>query len=198
MKKTAILVLAALLLALPILGLGETVTNPEVTEAPAATETPVWGMGRGNRWQQNQTTPPQSNFVDENQDGVCDTCGQASGQNPQAPGFVDENADGVCDHYGTDAQYQGRGRMMQGRMQGMQGRGAQAFRGRAPMGQGRVQGMRGHMGMMRNRMHRGQGQSFADANQDGVCDFFQNNTQSQPGGRFRNNTPQGPGGCFGR
>lgn len=186
MKKLTILLAIALMLALPVLGLAETAAAPETTEIPEVTETPAWGMGWGRgRWNQQAPAevPQAPGFVDENQDGVCDTCGQTPGQNPQAPGFTDENADGVCDHFGTDAQFQGRAGMMQGRSR-MAQRGMRMAqgRGRGMMGQGRTQ-------MMRGRMHNAQGQNsqgpnFADANQDGICDFFQNNNNTRPGGRF--------------
>lgn len=174
MKKSSVLiVMLALALALPVFGLAEAAaTDTPATPAP----TTPWGIGRGYRWQQTPPAAPQNNFVDENQDGVCDNCGQTPGQNPQAPGFVDADQDGVCDKFGTQAQFQGRG--MMGRQQGMRGQ---------------MQGMRGQMQGMRGRMHRMQnqtngyqpGRGFVDANNDGICDLFQNNTPRQPGGRFR-------------
>ena len=50
-----------------------------------------------------------SGFVDEDGDGVCDTCGNGSGQ---GRGFVDDDGDGVCDHAGTGQQGARRGRGM--------------------------------------------------------------------------------------
>ena len=178
MKKTLLILAMALLIALPALGLATDLPAPTETEAPAATETEApaatnapLGRQYGRRWQQAnpEAAQPSPGFVDENKDGICDNCGTAEGQNPQAPGFVDENKDGVCDHYGTDEQRQNQG---QRRHAGMRGRGMQK---RSPMGQ-----QRGRQGSV-------QGPNWADANGDGICDNFRGGRQGQGGqGRGRN------------
>ena len=112
MKRLFVLMLV-LSLALPVLGLAaEVTTTPDVT--PLA-----YGAQQGRRWNATPAVPadpaaPQSNYVDENNDGICDNCGTAQGTNPDAPGFVDADKDGVCDNLGTAQQYQGR--MGQGRL----------------------------------------------------------------------------------
>ena len=183
MKELTVLLLAMLLAALPLMGLMEDTTAAEApVETPAETpaaQAPRWGW----RWNQNQeqAQPP---FVDENQDGVCDTCGQTPGQNPAAPGFTDEDQDGVCDHYvpGVGPGFQGRSQA-QGRMPMMRGR---MMMGRGRMAQGRMGGRRG--GMQGPQGRGAQGPSFLDENQDGICDRFNPGT-AQPW-----NTPGfGPG-----
>lgn len=163
MKKTMLVILIlALLASVPLFGLAETTQTPDTNPAP----TQSFGQQRGRRrvW---QPEAPAGGFVDENQDGVCDNCGQIPGQNPQAPGFADENKDGVCDRFGTEAQRLNR---------------------RHGMGQGRTQQLkrgRGGMAQTQNRTNL-QEKNFTDANQDGICDLFQNRTrQQQPGGRGR-------------
>ena len=144
MKKILVLMLAMAML-LPLMGLAEAPAAPEATaEVEAAPETtqPVQGRGQQMRRRWQETEAP--GFVDENEDGLCDHCGAKAGE--QGSNFLDENKDGVCDHRETaEGGPQGRmqrGKPMQGRgrMQGagcrgrfMQGRG-QAGR---PMGQGR-------------------------------------------------------------
>lgn len=190
MNKLTALLLAALLFALPLTGslaeappaespgavttpaeTPETETPPaELPEAEAPAEAPrAPSCCRG--WRRNQARPSQAPFVDENQDGLCDTCGQAPGQNPGAPGFTDEDQDGVCDHLGTSQQRQGRQRLMRGR---------QAVRKLGRM-------MRGRMGGMRGALPNTQGRFFQDQDQDGVCDHFNQGT-GQPW-----TAPRGPG-----
>lgn len=115
MKRMFVLMLV-LSLALPVLGLAAEATAPDTT--PLAL-----GAQRGRRWNTTPADPaaPQSNYVDENNDGLCDNCGTAQGTNPDAPGFVDADKDGVCDNLGTAQQYQGR--MGQRGRRGMQARG---------------------------------------------------------------------------
>lgn len=45
---------------------------------------------------------PKVNYVDENNDGVCDNaaCGECKNTQAQQRNFVDENNDGVCDNAG--------------------------------------------------------------------------------------------------
>jgi len=186
MNKLTALLLAALLFALPLTGsLAEAppaespgaVTTPAETpetetppaESPASEAPRAPSCCRG--WRRNQARPSQAPFVDENQDGLCDTCGQAPGQNPGAPGFTDEDQDGVCDHLGTSQQRQGRQRLMRGR---------QAVRKLGRM-------MRGRMGGMRGALPNTQGRFFQDQYQDGVCDHFNQGT-GQPW-----TAPRGPG-----
>jgi hypothetical protein len=102
MKNRTLALILALGMALPILGLAAA-TDASVT-APAA------GVSG-------------SNYVDENNDGVCDNCGTAlqgtgrgqgmngRGMNTNTAGsnYVDENNDGVCDNCGTTLQGTGRG-----------------------------------------------------------------------------------------
>lgn len=109
MKKTLFVLILALVLALPLLGLAEDTAVPEAQPESTAPAAP-YGTGRG-RWADKAPAP---RFQDENGDGVCDGCGQKPGENQEAPGFVDEDGDGKCDRYGTEDQYQGRG-MMRGR-----------------------------------------------------------------------------------
>lgn len=134
MKKTLLMLMLALALTLPLFGLAEAAAAPE-TEVPAKeTFTPPGGQ-YGRRWNTpgaNMPVPPQANrFTDEDNDGVCDLCGNEPGKNTQAPGFVDENQDGVCDHYGTDEQYQGRmgNRPMGGRGMQRPGKHGQGMQG---------------------------------------------------------------------
>ena len=161
MKKNLIILTLALLIALPVLGFAADVTSPEVQTAQAS---PLGGQ-YGRRWNQApQTQAPQApavlqgNYVDADNDGKCDICGNEQGKNATAPGFVDADNDGTCDHYGTDLQGQG------GRNQGM-------GRGQSAQGKG-VQGS-------------AQGQSFVDADKDGVCDNL-GSAAGQGAGRGRN------------
>ena len=151
MKKNLIILTLALLIALPVFGLAiAELATPVSPEVRASETTP-------------ETTAPQTGFLDTDNDGVCDNCGNALGTNSDAPNYIDENKDGVCDYFGSAQQGQGQGRMqsMCGRGQGMMGRGQQ--------GQGNIQG-----------------QNYADANNDGVCDHFGTDTQRNFGpGRNR-------------
>ena len=75
-----------------------------------------------------------------------------------------------------------RGRMQQmmGRMQEMRGR-MQQMMGRGQNAQGRGQGMMG-----RSVQGNAQGSNYLDANNDGVCDYYNGNTQRNFGhGRNR-------------
>ena len=193
MKKNLMILTMALMIALPVFGLAADAATPAAPEVQAAETTPVTPLGGqyGRRW--NQTNPdetvPQAGFVDADGDGVCDTCGNAQGTDPDAPDYIDENKDGVCDHFGTDEQGQGQGRMqemrgrmqqMMGRMQEMRGRMQQTM-GRGQNAQGRGQGMMG-LGVQGNT----QGSNYLDANNDGVCDYYNGNTQRNFGhGRNR-------------
>lgn len=163
MKKKMLLLVLALLLALPVLGLAaESTEIPKaetVPESETAPETTVpFGM---MRWHRRNSTPGQADpsvpfgsgqrrwnqapgnllpFADENGDGLCDVCGREPGTNPQSPGFTDEDGDGVCDHLGTGRQPQGRMGMRGLRCGGMRGpmrRGAgQNNRGTTAFGRG--------------------------------------------------------------
>ena len=179
MKKNLMILTMALMIALPVFGLAADAATPAAPEVQAAETTPVTPLGGqfGRRWNQTNpdTTVPQAGFVDADGDGVCDTCGNAQGTDPDAPNYIDENKDGVCDRFGTDEQGQGQGRMqeMRGRMQQTMGRGQNA--------QGRGQGMMGR-GVQGNA----QGSNYLDANNDGVCDHYNGNTQRNFGhGRNR-------------
>lgn len=110
MKKNALILALALLVALPLFGLAAETAIAPVEETPAAT-LPA-GARFGRRWSQApaEGTAPYG-FTDENADGVCDVCGMEQGRNTQAPGFVDADGDGVCDHSGTDLQHTFGGRM---------------------------------------------------------------------------------------
>jgi hypothetical protein len=120
-KKNLIILALALLIALPIYGLAA-----EAAALPAAdAQTTPLGGQFGRR---NQTAAQQPAFIDENNDGicdlcgnvqgagyvdadgdgVCDNCGNVQGTNAQAPGFIDADGNGVCDNLGTAQQYQGR------------------------------------------------------------------------------------------
>ena len=179
MKKNLMILTMALMIALPVFGLAADAATPAAPEVQAAETTPVTPLGGqyGRRWNQTSpdTTVPQAGFVDADGDGVCDACGNAQGTDPDAPNYIDENKDGVCDRFGTDEQGQGQGRMqeMRGRMQQMMGRGQNA--------QGRGQGMMGR-GVQENV----QGSNYLDADNDGVCDHYNGNTQRNFGhGRNR-------------
>ena len=193
MKKNLMILTMALMIALPVFGLAADAATPAAPEVQAAETTPVTPLGGqfGRRW--NQTNPdmtvPQAGFVDADGDGVCDTCGNAQGTDPSSPNYIDENKDGVCDRFGTDEQGQGQGRMqemrgrmqqMMGRMQEMRGRMQQTM-GRGQNAQGRGQGMMG-LGVQGNT----QGSNYLDADNDGVCDHYNGNTQRNFGhGRNR-------------
>ncbi|NLD02095.1 MAG: DUF4175 domain-containing protein [Clostridiales bacterium] len=193
MKKNLMILTMALMIAQPVFGLAADAATPAAPEVQAAETTPVTPIGGqyGRRW--NQTNPdetvPQAGFVDADGDGVCDACGNAQGTDPSSPNYIDENKDGVCDHFGTDEQGQGQGRMqemrgrmqkMMGRMQEMRGRMQQTM-GRGQNAQGRGQGMMG-LGVQGNT----QGSNYLDANNDGVCDHYNGNTQRNFGhGRNR-------------
>lgn len=135
----------------------------EVTATPApSVAAPIVGTGYGRRWQQaapSAAAPaaaPQANYVDANNDGVCDNCGLVPGTNANATGFVDADKNGVCDHFGTAQQGQGYG---MGRGQAMRGQG----RHNRTFGQGQGRGMNGA---------NVQGRYFADADNNGVCDNY--------------------------
>lgn len=188
MKKLSLLLALALILAMPVFSLAESTAEVGQAEAgtaqPETTTQPPYGW-RGRYGQTNPAT--QGGFVDENQDGVCDNCGQGQG-------FVDEDKDGVCDNCGqTPWQGPMGGRGMQGRRgmtpgfgkqnpqggwtpgQGMQGR-------RFMMHGGMMQGRRGMMPGFGSRNPQGQGrfgqanpgarEGFIDENKDGVCDHW--------------------------
>ena len=199
MKKNLLILTLALLIALPVFGLAAEATTPAATEVLETETTPVapYGGQNGRRWNQTApgTTVPQSGYVDDDNDGVCDICGNEQGKNPEAPNFLDENEDGVCDHFGTDQQGQGARDLqaMRGRMQKMMGR-MQQMMGRMQNAQGRMQGMmgRGQRGQddFQGRGQQGQGnvqgRNYADTNNDGVCDHFDLDTQRNFGpGRNR-------------
>ena len=193
MKKNLMILTMALMIALPVFGLAADAATPAAPEVQAAETTPVTPLGGqyGRRWNQTNpdTTVPQAGFVDADGDGVCDTCGNAQGTDPSFPNYIDENKDGVCDHFGTDEQGQGQGRMqeMRGRMQQMMGR-MQEMRGRMQQMMGRGQNAQGRgQGMMgRGVQGNAQGSNYLDANNDGVCDYYNGNTQRNFGhGRNR-------------
>lgn len=155
MKKALIFLMMALLL-LPVAGLAEDAPPAETPQAGA----PAAPTSRGCGWRRGAPQgAPGSRFTDENNDGVCDACGQTPAQDDAAPGFADEDGDGVCDHRAAGRR-QGRGMgRMRGPMQGMRGR--MQGRGMGRTGQ-RGQGVR-------------QGRNFVDANGDGVCDNLNDN-----------------------
>ena len=207
MKKNLLILTLALLVALPVFGLAAEATTPEKTEVEATETTQTtpaapFGGQKGRRWNQAapETTAPQTGYVDADDDGFCDNCGNEPGKNTDAPNYVDENEDGICDLFGTDAQGQGarnmqamRGRMqamrdqmqqMRGRMQNAQGRGQQD----QDNFQGRGQGMKGRNQQAQGQGSQGnvQGRNHADADNDGVCDNFGADTQRNFGpGRNR-------------
>lgn len=135
MKKNLIMIALALIIALPVFGLAQeaaasaeesrtTQTLPsggqygrrwnqapvEEAQGQAAPQR-LCGMGFGRRNRGTGQAARQNRFVDGNQDGVCDICGNEQGKNTEAPGFTDENNDGVCDHLGIDQQRQRRSQM---------------------------------------------------------------------------------------
>ena len=193
MKKNLMILTMTLMIALPVFGLAADAATPAAPEVQAAETTPVTPLGGqyGRRWNQTNpdTTVPQAGFVDADGDGVCDTCGNAQGTDPSSPNYIDENKDGVCDRFGTDEQGQGQGRMqeMRGRMQKMMGR-MQEMRGRMQQTMGRGQNAQGRgQGMMgRGVQGNTQGSNYLDADNDGVCDNYNGNTQRNFGhGRNR-------------
>ena len=193
MKNNLMILTMALMIALPVFGLAADAATPAAPEVQAAETTPVTPLGGqfGRRWNQTNpdTTVPQAGFVDADGDGVCDTCGNAQGTAPSSPNYIDENKDGVCDRFGTDEQGQGQGRMqeMRGRMQQMMGC-MQEMRGRMQQTMGRGQNAQGRgQGMMgRGVQGNAQGSNYLDANNDGVCDHYNGNTQRNFGhGRNR-------------
>ncbi|MHC1787809.1 MAG: hypothetical protein AB9880_12200 [Christensenellales bacterium] len=177
MKKKLLVLMLALMMLLPLLGLNaETVPTPQADPTPA----PTTGIPYGPRWRWN-TAPdantPETGYIDANGDGLCDNCGQEAGKNPDAPGFLDEDKDGVCDHFGTAGQGQGGWQGMRGRMQQMMGR-MQTMRGRMQNAQGRMggldwsqgQGRMGGQGQAQGQAWQTQCPNFVDADGDGVCD----------------------------
>ena len=89
MKKNLMILTMALMIALPVFGLAADAATPAAPEVQAAETTPVTPLGGqfGRRWNQTNpdTTVPQAGFVDADGDGVCDTCGNAQGTDPDAP-----------------------------------------------------------------------------------------------------------------
>lgn len=91
--------------------------------------------------------------------------GTQRGSNKNCPAYVDNNKDGVCDNVGTTncpySKGQGQGRekcrMAAGRGQNCNGQGLRN-------GSGRGNGA-------------GQGRNFIDANNNGICDNFENSTK---------------------
>ncbi len=83
-------------------------TAPIVDAAQVNGETPALN---GNRRLQAETAvtqnDPGNNFVDEDGDGICDTCGSVPGMGngsqhgAAGSNFVDENGDGICDDGGN-------------------------------------------------------------------------------------------------
>ena len=156
MKKNLIILTLALLIALPVFGLAADVTTPEAQ----TTQTAALGGQYGRRWNQAPQAPAaqQGSYVDADDDGKCDICGNEQGTNATAPGFVDADNDGTCDNYGTDLQGQGGNRQGNGGGQNAQGKGVQGS---------------------------AQGQSFVDADGNGVCDNLGTDA-GQTFGRGRN------------
>lgn len=160
MRKTLVILVMALLIALPVFGLAA-----ELPAAPDAETAAPPAVQYGRRWR--QTTPaepavpatpaaPRTGYVDADNDGVCDNCGQAQGQNPNAPGFTDADGDGVCDHLGSARQ---RRFAMGSRQMMMGGRGQH----RRPFGNAQQMPGKGMRGAQ-------QGSNYADSDNDGVCD----------------------------
>lgn len=144
MLKRLMLLALVMALLLPSLAMAEeaATNDPQATQAPSLTQ------GGGRRWRQQPAQPDnqeaKSRYVDENQDGICDNCGQQPGSNTKAPGFVDADGDGLCDHLSEAGQRKGnmmpgQGRRGQGRGK-MQGQGRHQRQGRPhqgmPMGPG--------------------------------------------------------------
>lgn len=100
MKKNALILTLALLIALPVFGLAAGLATVPTDET--------------------QSTPPYG-FTDEDNNGFCDVCGNEQGKNTGAPNFTDADGDGVCDHLGTQLQGQGNGGMQKGQGRGNQG-----------------------------------------------------------------------------
>lgn len=67
-----------------------------------------------------KTTPVNKgpNFVDKNNDGICDYRQNSQGNANKGKNYVDKNNDGVCDNYGKrssgNCQNKGQGRRGQG------------------------------------------------------------------------------------
>lgn len=148
MTKKLFTLLLALALALPILGLAAEAL-PEAAPADDALDAAPWGGQRGRYARR----APRTGYLDQNNDGICDNCGQAQGQDPDVPGFVDEDKDGVCDNCGAAQQAQA----------GRQGRRGGMMRG---FGRGQAQG-----------------RGFLDEDKDGVCDHSAAGGQGQGFGR---------------
>lgn len=55
-----------------------------------------------------ETTNVRGNFVDKDNDGVCDNY-QMRGKNKDCPNFVDANNDGICDNYKAKGNCCGNG-----------------------------------------------------------------------------------------
>ena len=121
MKKLA-MIMALLMLAaaaLPALAQDAAPQDP-----PAQTETapqegtqeqkasPLWPRRAIRRFMAGWN--PHHDFVDEDQDGLCDSC-QLPKEAPEQPGFVDEDGDGLCDHCGQQPDAKAPGRQQKGK-----------------------------------------------------------------------------------
>lgn len=195
MKKTLILLLV-LMLSLPPFALAaettqQTANETEQTETQAPAAQPVWRRGMmQRRFQTTKTAAPGSNFADENEDGLCDTCGKTQAE--AGKNFAEKNQDGVCDcaqdgflgqhsqmtrsmlkkHRNTPEKTQRR--IAQGTVPG-QGLGKRGFMNQSPVAEDA-------------QPQSFQGSNFADENQDGICDLYQNNgTRQTPA--YRNGGP---------
>lgn len=184
MKKTLTLLLV-LLLMLPLFALGAEDTTAPPSTPPAQTKTnPAglpWGQGQRGRWYQNTqpenpTQPaepvkpfaPGANFVDENNDGVCDSCGMNQAM-----------ARRVQQMQGMRSRMQGR----RGNMPGMMGKGRMAI---GPVMRNSQQQVPGRFGAQQQEGIF-QGPNYVDENKDGVCDHLQDGAKPAPS--YRNGGP---------
>jgi hypothetical protein len=118
--------------------------------------------------QQKDTAFTRGQFVDKNNDGVCDNFADRQPQGRGA-GFVDKNNDGVCDN----------------------------FADRHPQGRGAGFVDKNNDGICDNRADagvKGRGPGFTDQNNDGICDHRQNSGK-QGAGNYGHRHRHGQGRC---
>ena len=97
-------------------------------------------------------------FIDENQDGICDFA-QDGGNIWHGPGFVDNNIDGICDYWESGNAMHNHNRGM--RFIDENGNSINDY--------------------VERTTHKGGAHNFIDENSDGICDFAQNGGKSWHG-----------------
>ncbi|WP_420643672.1 hypothetical protein [Candidatus Leptofilum sp.] len=153
-------------------------------------------------FQDEPVVPTRPNFVDEDGDGVCDTCGNVPGNGSgqgnqygngaQGSNFVDEDGDGVCDTCGN-VPGSGQGNRYGNVPSNEQGN----WHGNGAMGGNFVdEDGDGVCDICGNAPGSGQGSNFVDEDGDGVCDICGNVPGSGQGNQ--NHRQDGQGNRHGR